>query len=216
MKLKIEIKNRFTGKILFEFETQENTVKKTLIEALKRGADLRGAYLRGEYLSDVDLRGADLSDVDFSGAVLRDADFRGADFRGAVLSGSDFRGADFRGSDLRGAVLSGAYFRGAYFSGAYFSGSDLRGAYLRGEKIKYAAFFTGLYEYIVIPFVTENGEKRIIMGCHNRSEQEWIESFWNNNNEFPNDGSLKSECRVMGFKTAQAWFQIIDKTTTAV
>ena len=54
MKLKIEIKNRFTGKILFEFETENNTVLKTLKEALSRGADLQGAYLLGAYL-----RGAD-------------------------------------------------------------------------------------------------------------------------------------------------------------
>jgi len=31
MKAKIEIKNRITGKILFEFETENNNVKKTLI-----------------------------------------------------------------------------------------------------------------------------------------------------------------------------------------
>lgn len=30
MKIKIEIKNRWTGKALFEFETEDNTVKATL------------------------------------------------------------------------------------------------------------------------------------------------------------------------------------------
>lgn len=58
MKAKIEIKNRITGKILFEFETENNNVKKTLIEAVKisadlHGADLRGAYLQGAYLQDI-------------------------------------------------------------------------------------------------------------------------------------------------------------------
>jgi DNA-directed RNA polymerase subunit L len=47
MKVKIEIKNRFTGKILFEFETENNTILKTLKEAIMRDADLRGAYLSG-------------------------------------------------------------------------------------------------------------------------------------------------------------------------
>jgi len=41
MKLKIEIKNRWTGKILFEFETENNTVKTTLLQAVKQGAYLR-------------------------------------------------------------------------------------------------------------------------------------------------------------------------------
>ena len=31
--IKIEIKNRFTGKILFEYSKENNTVKETLVEA---------------------------------------------------------------------------------------------------------------------------------------------------------------------------------------
>ena len=77
-KIKIEIKNRLTGKILFEYEKENNTVKDTVVEAVSRGAYLRGAYLRGAYLRGADLRGADLS---------------GADLRGADLSGADLRGA---------------------------------------------------------------------------------------------------------------------------
>ena len=67
MKAKIEIKNRITGKILFEFETENNNVKKTLIEAVKISADLQGAYLQGAYLQGADLHGADLQ-----GAYLQD------------------------------------------------------------------------------------------------------------------------------------------------
>ena len=46
-KIKIEIKNRWTGKVLFEYEKEDNTMKETVIEAVKRGADLRGADLGG-------------------------------------------------------------------------------------------------------------------------------------------------------------------------
>jgi uncharacterized protein YjbI with pentapeptide repeats len=46
MKLNIQIKTIF-GKVLFELEKEDNSIKKTLIEAVKRGADLRGADLRG-------------------------------------------------------------------------------------------------------------------------------------------------------------------------
>ena len=60
MKLKIQIKNRWTGLVLFEYEKENNTVKDTLIEAVKNGADLRGADLCGADLYGADLRGADL------------------------------------------------------------------------------------------------------------------------------------------------------------
>lgn len=56
--IKISIKNRWTGSILFEYSSVDNTLAKTVTKALKGGADLRGAYLRG-----ADLRGADLRGV---------------------------------------------------------------------------------------------------------------------------------------------------------
>jgi uncharacterized protein YjbI with pentapeptide repeats len=110
MKLKIEIKNRFTGKILFEFETENNTVLKTLKEALSKGAYLRGADLQGAYLQGADLQGA----------YLQGADLQGADLQGAYLRGADLRGADLRGAYLRGAdgnkltISKTAVFSGLY------------------------------------------------------------------------------------------------------
>ena len=44
MKIKIEIKSVF-GDVLFEFEKENNSVKDTLIEAVKSGANLVGANL---------------------------------------------------------------------------------------------------------------------------------------------------------------------------
>ena len=55
--IKISIKSIF-GSILFEYESSDNTVKKTLLEAIKSRANL----------SDADLSDADLSDADLSGA----------------------------------------------------------------------------------------------------------------------------------------------------
>jgi hypothetical protein len=49
------------------------------------------------------------------------------------------------------------------------------------------------------------------MGCHNRSLEEWDNNFWNNNEEFPNDNSLKSTLRLMAFETAKKWFELIEK-----
>ena len=78
MKVKIEIKNRITGKVLFELEREDNSVKKTLEEAVKKKADLRGAYLGGADLGGAYLRGADLGGADLGGADLGGAYLRGA------------------------------------------------------------------------------------------------------------------------------------------
>ena len=50
--IKIQIKSIW-GEVLFEYEKENNTLKDTLIEAIKKGADLSGAYLRS-----ADLRSA--------------------------------------------------------------------------------------------------------------------------------------------------------------
>ena len=83
MKTKIEIKSVF-GELLFELEKENNSIKDTLMEAIKRGADLRRA----------DLRRADLSGANLSGANLRDADLRDANLGGANLSYADISDAN--------------------------------------------------------------------------------------------------------------------------
>lgn len=56
--IKITIKNRWNGSILFEYSSVDNTLAKTVAEALKGGADLSGADLRGANLYEANLRGA--------------------------------------------------------------------------------------------------------------------------------------------------------------
>ena len=90
-KIKIRIKNRFTGSVLFEYEKEENTIKDTVVEAVNNDADLRDANL-----VDTDLRGADLRDAYLGGAKLGGADLVGADLRGADLRGADLRDANLR------------------------------------------------------------------------------------------------------------------------
>ena len=106
--IKISIKNRWTGSILFEYSSVENTLAKTVLEALKGGADLRDADLR-----DANLCGANLCEANLCGANLRGSDLRGADLCGANLRGADLRGADLRDADLRDANLCGANLRDA-------------------------------------------------------------------------------------------------------
>ena len=167
------------GSLLFEYESEKNTAKETIEKAVQDKKDLRGADLTGAYL-------------------------RGAYLRGAYLTGADLRGADLTGADLRGAYLRGADLRGADLRGA-----DLRGADGNKNTIKKAIVFTGLYHYVVIPYLTDKDEKRVKMGCYDRSLAEWKENFWNNENEFPNDGSEKSNLRLFAFNCAERWFEVI-------
>ena len=65
--MKIEIKNRFTGTVIFSHEVAMNTVAVTLIAAVAAGADLSGADLSG-----ANLYGADLSRANLYGANMKE------------------------------------------------------------------------------------------------------------------------------------------------
>ncbi len=98
-----EIKNRWTGEVLFSCEIpdgmESGMIARHAVEtAIAESANLRGANLRGADLRGADLRGADLWD-----ANLRDANLRGANLRGANLGGADLGGADLWDANLRGA-----------------------------------------------------------------------------------------------------------------
>ena len=56
--IKIEIRNRWTGSVVFEYTKEGNTITETVLDAIRRGADLRGADLRDADLYGADLRGA--------------------------------------------------------------------------------------------------------------------------------------------------------------
>ena len=72
-KIKIEIKNRWTGSVLFEHEKENNTIKDTIEKAVERGANLEGADLGGANLGGANLEGADLGGADLGGAYLEGA-----------------------------------------------------------------------------------------------------------------------------------------------
>ena len=127
--IKISIKNRWTGSIIFEYSSVDNTLAKTVLEALKGEADLRGANLCGANLCGANLREANLRGANLCGADLRGANLRGANLREANLYEADLRGANLYEADLRGADLYGANLYEA----------DLRGANMRGAKGAYMA-----------------------------------------------------------------------------
>ena len=113
--MKHEIKNRWTGAVLFTADVPEGTesgmvARVALEQAVEARANLRDANLGGAYLGD---------------ANLRDAYLGGANLGGANLGGANLGGAYLRDAYLGGANLGGAYLGGAYLGGAY-----LRDAYL--------------------------------------------------------------------------------------
>jgi hypothetical protein len=113
-KIKLQIISWLNGSVLFEYEAADNTISKTVEEAIKRSADLRYADLRSDNLSyanlsSADLRYANLSSANLSSANLSSADLRSADLSYADLSSADLSSADLRSADLRSANLSSAY-----------------------------------------------------------------------------------------------------------
>ena len=164
--IEISIKNRWTGSIIFEYSSVDNTLAKTVLEALKGGADLRGADLYGADLCGADLRGtnlrdANLDEADLCGANLRGANLYGADLCGANLCGANLRGAnldeadlcgaDLCGADLCGADLYEAYLCDVYLRGANLCDADLRGADLRGADLRDADLRGAKGTYMACP-----------------------------------------------------------------
>ena len=68
----IEIKHRITENVLFSHTCEDNTIKITVEQAVKSGADLRVANL-----SEADLSGANLYGAKLYGANLYEADLSG-------------------------------------------------------------------------------------------------------------------------------------------
>ena len=154
MEIKIEIKS-ILGNVLFEFSKENNTLKDTLVEAVRRGANLGGANLRGAYLGGAYLEGAYLG--------------------GAYLEGAYLDSANLRGANLEGAYLGGAYLEGAYLdsAGKLNSIDDIlivgpigsRSAYTQiyrtdnGVYVKCGCFFGTLAEFADKVHVTHAGNK---------------------------------------------------------
>ena len=76
-KVCLEIKNRFTGNVIFT--STKTTWKEAVEEAVENCADLSEANLHYADLCDANLYGADLREANLSEAELSGADLNGAD-----------------------------------------------------------------------------------------------------------------------------------------
>ena len=107
MEVKIEIKSIF-GNVLFEFSKENNTIKDTVEEAVRRGISLDGASLVGASLDGASLVGASLNRASLDGASLVGASLNRASLVGASLVGASLVGASLVGASLNRASLDGA------------------------------------------------------------------------------------------------------------
>ena len=101
--MKIEIKHRFTGAVIFSVEAV--SMREAVEAALAAGCNLIGADLIGADLTGADLAGCDLRDCNLTGCNLTYADLSGCDLSGADLSGCNLEDADLTGCDLTGCNL---------------------------------------------------------------------------------------------------------------
>ena len=162
--MKIEIKNRFSGAVLFGVEAESWRVAVEI--AVKQGANLGGA----------DLRGADLRGANLGGANLGGANLGGADLRGANLGGANLGGANLGGANLGGANLGGAKLWGANLGGANLGGANLGGAKLWGAKVLGIASVGYIDGWPTTLWRTDWGY-RLQAGCHTFTLDEAIAHY---------------------------------------
>ena len=183
--MKITIKNIFEN-VLFEHTCENNTLLKTLKEALKEDIDLNYVNLSGVKWSNTDLSGADLNGTDLNGADLRYTD----------LSGADLNGADLSGAKLSNAKLSNADLNGAKLRYANLIGSDTTN--------------TRLPIYSKWDFSIENDSLNI--GCKTKTFSEWKEWFEKSEEEFSTERNTEDFKRIQAmFYAYEAYYNFLNK-----
>ena len=92
---------------------------------------------------------------------------------------------------------------------ANLSGADLSRAKYRGITIKYLRSFSGLYKYITVVAIADDGTEYIGLGCKFLKKQEWEgNGFWNNTSEFPDDNLIATKERILALKFANDWIEL--------
>ena len=113
-KNRIRIRSWMFDSIIFSYECENNTIRKTVEEAVRRKISLAFADLNGvNNLSGIDLRNADLSFAKLRNCILcytnlNGADLQFADLTGAILSDANLLGANLYSADLGKTDLSDA------------------------------------------------------------------------------------------------------------
>ncbi|ENV76233.1 hypothetical protein F944_01704 [Acinetobacter ursingii DSM 16037 = CIP 107286] len=162
-----EIKNRWTGEVLFTCEIPDGMESGMIARHAVETAIAEGANLRDANLWGANLRGANLWGANLWGANLRGANLWGANLWGANLGDANLRGANLWGANLWGANLGGANLWGA----------NLRDANLRGANLRDANLWGAKNAPLIIPtlrwLVCINGFGYMRIGCQNHKVEQW-------------------------------------------
>ena len=140
MKTRIELKHGYDC-VVFSHECEDNTIKKTVEEAIKQGVSLKGIFLCGADLEDTDFSGVDLSYVKFDGANLRNTNFSGANLCSANLSRVDLFNANMENANLSCTKIISSICNCANFSGANFYDAYIANTIFEYAKIENAENF---------------------------------------------------------------------------
>lgn len=137
----IELYNT-SGELFFEHNSEDNTFKNTVIQALGSGKCLKKAVLVDDRFNPSIKNDMLLRASRSISQVLRyddniATDFIDVDMRGVNFSKSVLRGADFINSHLMDTNFSFSDLTGACFIKADLTRTDLRGACLDGADFRY-------------------------------------------------------------------------------
>ena len=170
MKIKTQIKS-VSGKVLFELEKENNTIKETLEQAVKENANLEDANLYNANLRNANLRNANLRNANLYNANLYNANLRNANLYNANLRNANLYNANLEDANLRNANLEDANLRNANLRNA-----NLRNANLYNSKNK---------ETAILPIFCKwsygiKGDL-IVIGCNQKTIEEW--DLWFKSNE---------------------------------
>ena len=98
--MKIEIKHKFTGAVIFAYEKENNTIKDTVEEAVRLNVSLEYANLENSNLQNCDLENCKLQN-----ANLQNCDFRNSNLAYSYLEYANLQNCDLRYANLKNADL---------------------------------------------------------------------------------------------------------------
>lgn len=127
---KFSIFNWKTGNVIFSYECEDNTYKKTVEEAVKQGVSLAYGGLSFLNLNGINLAYVCLENAKLNYTYLKDADLSYSSLKGAYLCDADLSRSNLSYADLSNALLNDSYSRMAYFIGANMRGSIVHDAVL--------------------------------------------------------------------------------------
>jgi hypothetical protein len=166
--MKIQIKHRFNSSILFEHECENNTIKETLIQGIKTGANLENANLENANLENANLENANLEN-----AYLENAYLENANLENAYLENANLENAYLQNANLENANLENANLRNAYLQNANLENANLRNAYLQNANLQNANLqFAELPIFAKWAFSIKNNQI-IKIGCKEKTICEW-------------------------------------------